>query len=236
MLAAADALLRGSGERAFDVAEQLGFEQRLGKTGDVHGDHRELAARARHVQGACDYFFAGAGFPADQHGRAAPRDQADDIRCSPNRGTRPDQHLAPGFSDSFGGPAPAGFRGRLDLGDGIIVRTCDVVRAELHVAYGIGQVGATIANHYGHGSAQGEEPVQKVLDRQAGYRKGHDRHIVVDVGQAVDPLRSRWGAIDQPVWWQIDAIRSDVEGSKRLGFQICASEHLSEAIESNVCF
>ena len=68
LLTASDTLLRGSGESAFHVAEQFGLNERLGKRRDVHRDHRELAARARHVQGSGDHFFTGTRFAPNQYG------------------------------------------------------------------------------------------------------------------------------------------------------------------------
>ena len=62
---------RGAGERAAHVAEQLGFEQRLGHGGAVHLDERHVALRAAIVDRARDHLLAGAGLARDEH--RAPR-------------------------------------------------------------------------------------------------------------------------------------------------------------------
>ena len=196
----------------------------FGKRGDVHGDHREAAARAGHVQRARDHFFPGAGFPGDQNRAVPPGDQADHLRDAPHGGTDSHQHLAPRLAHILSRPAEAGAGGSLDFGGGILVRTRDIIRAELHVADGIGQAGGGIADHDGDGPAHGKEPFEQVVDPRVGpaigQGSGDNRDVVIDVGQAVDALRGGWAAIDQPVRGQIDSIRPDVEGSKRLGFQV----------------
>ena len=68
-------LLRGgAGERAFDVAEQFGFEQLFGKGGAVDGDERFVVPLAVGVDQPGGNFLAGAAFAFDQHGDIALRD------------------------------------------------------------------------------------------------------------------------------------------------------------------
>ena len=78
LLEAADALLVGAGERALFVAEQLRFEQVLLQRGAVHLDEVARGAVRVVVDGAGDQLLAGAGFAADEHGRVALGDLADD--------------------------------------------------------------------------------------------------------------------------------------------------------------
>src|SRR4051794_21235713 len=53
------------------MAEQLGFEQRLGEPGAVDGDHRVKRARAACVNQAGCHFFPGPRFSGDQYADAA---------------------------------------------------------------------------------------------------------------------------------------------------------------------
>ena len=71
----ADAMLDGAGERAFNVSEQLGFQEIFGKGVAVHCDHGLLRAGARQVNRAGDHFLAGPGFAGDQDRRAAAAHQ-----------------------------------------------------------------------------------------------------------------------------------------------------------------
>ena len=73
----ADAVLVGAGERAFAMAEQLAFDERLGQGAAVDRDERLVGPRALVVNGAGDQFLAGAGFAEDQHGRVRRRDFGD---------------------------------------------------------------------------------------------------------------------------------------------------------------
>ena len=57
-----------AGERALDVAEQLGFEQRLRDGGAVDRDERPVAVGAGPVDGDGQQFLAGAALAADEHG------------------------------------------------------------------------------------------------------------------------------------------------------------------------
>ncbi|MCY1431223.1 hypothetical protein D9M71_471860 [compost metagenome] len=67
----------GAGERAFFVAEQLGFDQRFGDGRAVHRDHRCLGPARQVVQGAGHQLFTGAGLALDQHIGVGRRDFAD---------------------------------------------------------------------------------------------------------------------------------------------------------------
>ena len=73
----ADAMVVGAGERAFAMAEQLAFDQRLGQCAAVDRDERLLAAEALLMHGAGDQLLAGAGFAQDQHRRVRRRDLVD---------------------------------------------------------------------------------------------------------------------------------------------------------------
>jgi hypothetical protein len=59
--------LRGAGERALLVAEQLALEQRLGERAHVHGDERARAPRRQAVDAARDQLLARAALPLDEH-------------------------------------------------------------------------------------------------------------------------------------------------------------------------
>ena len=71
----AHARVDGAGEGALGVAEQLGFEQMIGKSRAVDGDHSGPRAAARRMQRAGRHFLAGAGLAGDQNRGAAVRDQ-----------------------------------------------------------------------------------------------------------------------------------------------------------------
>ena len=62
----ADAIALSAGEGAFDVAEQLGFEQGLGGRAEVDRDHRVGASPRQSVDFARDDLLAGAVFAEDQ--------------------------------------------------------------------------------------------------------------------------------------------------------------------------
>ena len=66
----------GAGKRAFDVAEQFGFEQLFGDRAAVDGDKRRAGARAGAVDGAREHFLAGTAFAADQHAGVRRGDDA----------------------------------------------------------------------------------------------------------------------------------------------------------------
>ena len=70
---AAGLVLLGIGERAGLVAEELGFDQRVGQRPAVHRDERPAAVGAVVVNGARDQFLAGAAGALDQHRAAAFR-------------------------------------------------------------------------------------------------------------------------------------------------------------------
>ncbi len=59
----------GAGERAPRVAEELGFEQRLGDRAAIDGDKRPRRARAVAVNRAGHQLLARAAFAEDEHGR-----------------------------------------------------------------------------------------------------------------------------------------------------------------------
>ena len=60
--------LRRAGERAFLVAEQLRFEQRLGNRRAVDGDERTVRPRAERVERPREQLLAGAALSFEQHG------------------------------------------------------------------------------------------------------------------------------------------------------------------------
>ena len=67
---------QGAGERAFDVAEQVAFQQFLGQTRTAHGDERSIRQMALLVNGAGHHALAGAAFAQDQNrGRCFRRSQ-----------------------------------------------------------------------------------------------------------------------------------------------------------------
>ena len=63
-------LLRGDGpaERAFDVAEQLAFQQRGGQGAAIAGHQRMVLAAAEAVDRPDEHLLAGAAFAGQQHG------------------------------------------------------------------------------------------------------------------------------------------------------------------------
>ena len=72
--------LLGVGERAFFVAEEFGFHQRLGNGGTVDGDERLLLARTFVVDGFGDEVLAGSAFALNQNrGGLAGRNLADEV-------------------------------------------------------------------------------------------------------------------------------------------------------------
>ena len=81
LLEAADALLVGAGERALLVSEELGLEEVLLERGAVHLDEVARGAQRVVMDGARDELLAGAGLAADEHGRVALGDLADDCRA-----------------------------------------------------------------------------------------------------------------------------------------------------------
>jgi len=57
---------QGTGKGTFFMAEQLGFDQRLGECAAVHRDERPVAPAAEVVDMPCDQLLARAGFANDQ--------------------------------------------------------------------------------------------------------------------------------------------------------------------------
>src|SRR2546425_13313721 len=56
-----------AGKAAPLIAEQLSFDQCLGKGGAVDADKRSVSTRAKFVNGVCDYLFAGARGAGNEH-------------------------------------------------------------------------------------------------------------------------------------------------------------------------
>ena len=69
----------GAGERALDVAEELGLEQRLGQRRAVEGDERPRGARAPRVDRARGELLAGAGLARDEDRSRRRRGALDQI-------------------------------------------------------------------------------------------------------------------------------------------------------------
>src|SRR5437899_13108375 len=65
--------LRRAGERAFLVAEELRFEQRLGNRSAVDRDKRSIGARAQRVQRAREELLPGAALALEQNRRVGRR-------------------------------------------------------------------------------------------------------------------------------------------------------------------
>ncbi len=65
-----------AGERAFDVAEQLGLQQRLRNRPAIDRNERMAPPRAGVVYGPCQQLFAGARFAVNEHARVAVGDEA----------------------------------------------------------------------------------------------------------------------------------------------------------------
>ena len=86
LLEAADALPIGARERALFVAEQFGFEQRLGQRRAVHLDEVPRSAQRVVMDRARDQLLARARFAANQHRRVALRHLADDAEHALQRG------------------------------------------------------------------------------------------------------------------------------------------------------
>src|SRR5213078_4896911 len=84
-------------------------------------------------------------------------------------------------------------------------------------------------------AAQREEAIENVLDGEIGDGRGYDRNVILNIGQAVDAFRGRGGTINRPVGGQIDGARSYLKGFERLGFQVCASYHLSDGTGGSAC-
>ena len=77
--------IRGTGERAALVTEQLALEERLGERGAVQLDEWTLRAGRSLVQRVRDQLLAGATLAGDQHGRSARRDLIDDLEDALHR-------------------------------------------------------------------------------------------------------------------------------------------------------
>ena len=71
----ADARLHGAGERALDVAEELGLGETLGNRRGVERDEMLIVARAVVVNRPRDQLLAGAGLALDQHRAVHRRDE-----------------------------------------------------------------------------------------------------------------------------------------------------------------
>jgi len=67
----------GAAERAFDVAEELAFEQRIRQGAAAHLDERLAGASRLGVDGSGHERFAGAAFARDQHGGVGGGDHLD---------------------------------------------------------------------------------------------------------------------------------------------------------------
>ncbi len=87
--------LNCSCERAFDVAEQLGFQQVLGKGAAINRDHRLAGPGTGQVKRASCHFLARARFAANQHRAAATADQPDGLNHRLHRTAFPHQQAAP---------------------------------------------------------------------------------------------------------------------------------------------
>jgi hypothetical protein len=68
-----------AGERAADVAEELGLEEVRGDRAAVDGDEGPLGARRQAVDRRGDELLARAALTLDEHGRAGPRHLGDDL-------------------------------------------------------------------------------------------------------------------------------------------------------------
>ena len=79
LLELADAALIGAGERAFLVAEQFAFQQRIGNRGAIDREELTRNARAMLIQCTGDQLFAGAALAANQHGHILRRNAADSL-------------------------------------------------------------------------------------------------------------------------------------------------------------
>ena len=89
-LDAAQALVEGSGEGAFFVAEHFAFEQTGGNGRAVEFHEGALAAPAELMKGAGDQFLAGAGFALDQDGGIGGRGGLDLLQHVAQRGAGAD--------------------------------------------------------------------------------------------------------------------------------------------------
>ena len=131
----------GAGERAAHVAEELGFDQRLGQRRTVHPHERHLALCAPVVNGARDEFLAGAGLAGDEHGTARLRHEARRADHLLNRPAPADDAVVIVLLVALGdevivmGPQPAVLEGAADDDEKLVdlERLLQVVeRAELH--------------------------------------------------------------------------------------------------------
>ena len=111
---AADALLHGTGERAFLVAEEFGFEQAFGDGGAVDGDEIFGGAVGELVDGAGDDFLAAAGFAGDEDGGVGAGDAADELEDVLHGGRLADHGFAGGVGLG-GGARGGGFLGAQGL-------------------------------------------------------------------------------------------------------------------------
>ena len=75
----------GAGERALDVAEQLGVGEVGGQRGAVEADERLVRARRLRVEELGDELLAGAGLAAHEHGDVARGDAAGGLEQAAHR-------------------------------------------------------------------------------------------------------------------------------------------------------
>ena len=80
-----------AGECAFRVAEQLGFEQRIGQSRTVDCNEGPFAPRAEIMDRAGRQFLSGAGFAGDEDGRVHPRRVGDQFVRLDHCGAAADQ-------------------------------------------------------------------------------------------------------------------------------------------------
>ncbi len=90
------AVLIRAGERALQVTEQLGFEQRLRKRAAIDGDKRGWGAGAVVVDGACDQLLSGTALAGDEHTARLRRDRLNQIKDRPHLGAVPDDVVESG--------------------------------------------------------------------------------------------------------------------------------------------
>ncbi len=145
-------MLNGSGERAFDVAEELGFQEIFGEGVTVHSDQGLLSAGARQMNCLRDHLFASSSFSGDEDRRAPAADQANDLNGSHDGFARSNNVFAPGFDARIRG-ALAATELRGCVYDCRRIRTCGdyIVGPQADVAHGIGDGRAFVA--YEDGSA-----------------------------------------------------------------------------------
>jgi len=90
-------ILRRTGEGAFDISEQLGFQQILRDGGAVHLDKRFLRAAAGRMQHLGTQVFTGTRGPFDQNGGVGVGDDAHHFE-NPAHGGVPADHVVTGVA------------------------------------------------------------------------------------------------------------------------------------------